>query len=134
MSQSILYVSECPRTPSNGRTNGRTEVRAARSANVHAVAWTQSRGCGDSCTEREFPPDKVYRRDDRGIVGVESFGLRCAAFVIIHTVLDVRSVARVPRSCTPALVPEMLTALPSVLLGDRILDALTVFHRRGAEG
>jgi hypothetical protein len=31
-----------------------------------------SGGCGDSSAEREFPSDKVYRRDDRGIVGVES--------------------------------------------------------------
>jgi hypothetical protein len=25
--------------------------------------------CGDSSAEREFPSDKVYRRDDRGIAG-----------------------------------------------------------------
>jgi hypothetical protein len=31
-----------------------------------------SRGCGDSSTEREFPSDKVYRRDDRGVIGIES--------------------------------------------------------------
>jgi hypothetical protein len=31
-------------------------------------------GCGDSYTKRKFPPHKVYRRDDRGIVGVETFG------------------------------------------------------------
>jgi hypothetical protein len=31
-----------------------------------------SGGCGDSSTEREFPSDKVYRRDNRGIIGVES--------------------------------------------------------------
>jgi hypothetical protein len=30
----------------------------------------------------------VYRRDDRGIVGVESFGAEGLAFVVIHTVLD----------------------------------------------
>jgi hypothetical protein len=29
-----------------------------------------SGGCGGSSAEREFPSDKVYRRDDRGIVGV----------------------------------------------------------------
>jgi hypothetical protein len=29
-------------------------------------------GCGDSPTGREFPSDKVYRRDDRWVVGVES--------------------------------------------------------------
>jgi hypothetical protein len=31
--------------------------------------------CGDSGTEREFPPHQVYGADDRGIVGVESFVL-----------------------------------------------------------
>jgi len=28
--------------------------------------------CGDSSAGREFPSDKVHRRDDRGFVGVES--------------------------------------------------------------
>jgi hypothetical protein len=42
------------------------------------VAWTPCTdacrgGCGDSSAEREFPLDKVCRRDDRGIVGVESW-------------------------------------------------------------
>jgi hypothetical protein len=32
-----------------------------------------SGGCGDSSAEREFPSDKVCRRDDHGIVGIESF-------------------------------------------------------------
>jgi len=41
-----------------------------------------------SNTEREFQLDKVYRRDDRGIVGVESFGFQDLAFVVIHIVLD----------------------------------------------
>jgi hypothetical protein len=27
--------------------------------------------CGNSSTEREFPSDKVYRRDDRGIVAAQ---------------------------------------------------------------
>jgi len=53
-----------------------------------------SGGCGDSSAEREFPSDKVYRRDDRGVVGVESFGLQCSAFVVIDT-----SVGRKARSC-----------------------------------
>jgi hypothetical protein len=44
-----------------------------------------SGGCGDSSAEREFPSDKVYGRDDRGIVGVESFGPQGLAFVVIHT-------------------------------------------------
>src|ERR1700761_4049725 len=45
---------------------------------VLAVAWTRLHGLllggsADSSTEREFPSDKIYRRNDRGIVGVESF-------------------------------------------------------------
>ena len=48
-----------------------------------------SRGCGDSSAGRKFPSDKVYRRDDRGIVGVESFGPQGLGFVVIHTELDV---------------------------------------------
>jgi hypothetical protein len=46
-----------------------------------------SGGCGDSSAEREFPSDKVYRRDDRGIVGVESLGLQglASASSFIHT-------------------------------------------------
>jgi hypothetical protein len=55
-----------------------------------------SGGCGDSSTERKFPSDKVYRRDDRGIVGVESFGLQGFAFFIVHTVLDLRRGLTVP--------------------------------------
>jgi hypothetical protein len=49
-----------------------------------------------SIAEREFPSDKVYRRDDRGIVEVESFGLQDLAFVVIHTVLDVPVWRKVP--------------------------------------
>jgi hypothetical protein len=44
--------------------------------------------------EREFPSDKVYRRNDRGIVGVESFGPQGLPVVVIHTVLDVVAIAR----------------------------------------
>ena len=61
---------------------------------LHAVPWTRrtdSRrgGCGDLIAEREFPSAKVYRRDDRGIVRVESFGLQCdhhrgLRLVVIH--------------------------------------------------
>jgi hypothetical protein len=43
-----------------------------------------SGGCGDSNAEREFPSDKVYRRDDRGIVRVESFGLQGLAFFVVQ--------------------------------------------------
>ena len=53
------------------------------------MAWTQRTdarpgGCGDSIAEREFRSDKVYRRDDRGVVGVESLIAEGLAFVIIH--------------------------------------------------
>jgi hypothetical protein len=61
-------------------------------------------GCGDSSAEREFPSDKVYRRDDRGIVGVESFIAQCLAFDVVHIVLDAPLCWRVPNrglSVTP---------------------------------
>jgi hypothetical protein len=60
---------------------------------LDAVHGLLSGRCGDSTTEREFPSDKVYRRDDRGIVGVGSISLQGLAFVVIHT-----SVGREPRS------------------------------------
>jgi hypothetical protein len=49
------------------------------------VRGLPSGGCGDSSAEGEFPSDKVYSRDDRGIVRVESFGLQGLAFFGIHT-------------------------------------------------
>jgi hypothetical protein len=43
---------------------------------------TDPRGHGErSSTEREFPSDKVYRRDDCGVVGVESLSAEGLAFV-----------------------------------------------------
>jgi len=56
-----------------------------------------SGGCGDSNTERQFPAHKVYRRDYRGIVGVESLSSQGLAFVIIHVVLDARPGRAVPK-------------------------------------
>jgi hypothetical protein len=53
-----------------------------------------SGGCGDLSAERKFLSDKVYRRDDRGIVEVESFSLRGLAFVVIHN-----TVGWAARSC-----------------------------------
>jgi hypothetical protein len=50
---------------------------------LETVHGLHSGGCGHSSTEREFPSDKVYRRDDRGVVGVESLGPQGLAFVII---------------------------------------------------
>jgi hypothetical protein len=43
------------------------------------------RGAVISNTEREFLSGKVYPRNDRGIVGVESLGSQGFAFVVIHT-------------------------------------------------
>jgi hypothetical protein len=65
------------------------------------VPWTRcadSRraGCGDSSAEREFPSDKVYRRDDRGIVGVEPFSPHGSGFFSVHTILVVRPGLTVP--------------------------------------
>ena len=50
--------------------------------------------CGELSTEREFPSDKVYRRDDRGVVGVESFNAEGPAFFVIHAVLDALNLPR----------------------------------------
>jgi len=44
-----------------------------------------SGGCGDLIAEREFLSDKVYRRDYRGVLGVESLSAEGLAFVVIHT-------------------------------------------------
>jgi hypothetical protein len=62
------------------------------------VRGLPSGGCGDSSAEPEFPSDKVYRSDDRGVVGVKSFGPRCLAFVVVHT-----SVGRAALSCGSGL-------------------------------
>jgi hypothetical protein len=51
---------------------------------VDAVHGLLSGGCGDLSAERKFPSDKVYRRDDRGIVEVESRSPQGLAFVVIH--------------------------------------------------
>jgi hypothetical protein len=47
-------------------------------------------------TGREFLSDKVYRRDDRRIVGVEPFGPHSLGFFSVHTILDVRPGLTVP--------------------------------------
>ncbi len=49
-----------------------------------------SGGCGDSSAEREFPSDKVYSRDNGGIVGVESLGPQCLRSSSSTPVLDVQ--------------------------------------------
>jgi hypothetical protein len=63
-----------------------------------------SGGRGDFSDEREFPSDKVYCGDDRGIVGVKSLSAAGLAFVVIHNALDARPVVTVPRWRMAALV------------------------------
>jgi hypothetical protein len=46
-------------------------------------ARIQPRGGERSNTEREFPSDKVYRRDDGGVGGVESLSAEGLAFVVL---------------------------------------------------
>ena len=62
-----------------------------------------------------FHRDKVYRRDDRGAVGVESLSPQGLAFFVIDTVLDARPVVTVPCSSTAALVSEVLTVPSSIV-------------------
>ena len=40
--------------------------------------------------------DKVYRRDDRGIVGVEPFSPHSLGFLSVQTLMDVRRGLTVP--------------------------------------
>jgi hypothetical protein len=105
----------------------------ARSASVHAVPWTRCTdarqgGCGGSRAEREFPSDKVYRRNDRGIVGVESLGPQGLAF-LSTPVLDVAPVATVPRTYRAGAGPQ--TGHSSVPLGD---DSDTETHASADDG
>jgi hypothetical protein len=60
-------------------------IRQSPSGALDTVYGLLSRGCGDSGAEPELPSDKVYRRDHRGIVGVESFGAEGLVFVGVHT-------------------------------------------------
>jgi hypothetical protein len=64
------------------KRSGQAEPRKSPNS---IASQSPSGGCGDLIAEREFPSDKVYRRDDRGIVGVESFSLQGLAFFVIHT-------------------------------------------------
>jgi hypothetical protein len=66
--------------------------------------------CGDSSTERQFPSDKVYLRDDRGIVGVESLSPQGLGFFVVHTVLDARPGCPVPGLVVMAEIDEQLPA------------------------
>jgi hypothetical protein len=72
-----------------------THRRLARGA----VCCTVLPRCGDSSTERKFLSDKVYRRDDRGIIGVEPFNAEGLAFFVIHTVFDGRPRLKALEAC-----------------------------------
>jgi hypothetical protein len=63
-----------------------------------------SGGCGDSSAEREFPSDKVYRRNDRGIVGVQAFSGIALRSVSSMPVLDVPAGRAVPASLRPRVL------------------------------
>jgi hypothetical protein len=78
----------------------RTSAKSVRVLWPGHVRGLPSGGCGDSSAEREFPSHKVYRRDDRGIVGVESFSAEGLAFVVTHTVLDAPAARAVPACST----------------------------------
>jgi hypothetical protein len=51
--------------------------------------YPNSRLSPDQHRQRQFPSDKVYRSDDRGLVGVEALSPQCTSRYVIHTVLDV---------------------------------------------
>jgi hypothetical protein len=64
------FTSACC-TSHLARGNAQEQTHRQTSSN-YLCTNVPSGGCGDSSAEREFPSDNVYRRDDRGIVGVES--------------------------------------------------------------
>jgi hypothetical protein len=89
---------------------------------LDAVHGLLSGGCGDSSAEREFPSDKIYRRDDRGIVRVECLSLKGSAFVVVHTSVGRAACRYGSPSVHGPLVSEVLIALPLGFgWGDRIL-------------
>jgi hypothetical protein len=55
-----------------------------------------------SNTEREFLSDKVYRRDDRGIVGVESLSPQGLAFFGVTRIVAARPGAAMSAPTKPA--------------------------------
>jgi hypothetical protein len=59
------------------------------------VRGLPSGGCGDSSAERKFLSDKAYRRNDRGIVGLESLGSQGFGFFAFHACLDMTRLPRV---------------------------------------
>ena len=63
----------------------KAEIGSSPRGALDTVHGLPSRGCGDSSAEREFPSDNVYRRDNRGIVGVEPLIPHGLAFVVIQT-------------------------------------------------
>jgi hypothetical protein len=86
-----------------------------------------------SSAEREFPSDKVYRRDDRGIVGAESFGLQGLAFFGIHTSVGRAAwpdgsswpspmLASIEKACHPANAEKGIEAIKTHAPGVTVVD------------
>jgi hypothetical protein len=80
-SRNSLMVSNCTSaccTSRLARGNAQEQTHSETSSNYLCTndgletGGLPSGGCGHSNTEREFPSDKVYRRDDRRIIGAES--------------------------------------------------------------
>jgi len=63
----------------------RSRLSGTRPIGIGPVKKSMAVGCGDLIAEREFLSDKVYRRDYRGVLGVESLSAEGLAFVVIHT-------------------------------------------------
>jgi hypothetical protein len=54
---------------------------------LDTVRGLPSGGCGDLTAEREFPSDKVYRREPRRVIGVEPFCLYGLGFFSVHSIV-----------------------------------------------
>jgi hypothetical protein len=54
---------------------------------LDTVHGLPSGGCGDLTAEREFPSDKVYRRNPRRVIGVEPFCLYGLGFFSVHSIV-----------------------------------------------
>ena len=96
-----------------------------------AVPWTRCTdscraGAGDSNTEREFPPDKVYRRNDRGIVVSRPSACNEAAAATASSNTDVEGLQQALTRLSAEVTHQSLThrqACP-VYRGERLIEDL----------
>jgi hypothetical protein len=79
---SACCTSRLARGNAQEQTHSQTSSNYLCTNDALETGGLPSGGCGDSSAEREFPAHKVYRRDDRGIVGIESFDPQGLAFVV----------------------------------------------------